>query len=230
MNESKKPFILKNYIPVKTKNKKQWLSDQAMLVYAIVNMHSYGHNGFLKYYITVDDVCRELYGPDGLDTKRRKNIKEGFVQLQLCFPHIFEATDLTYKVWKINVDEMSNFQNDYYYCYFYNKDLETLIKNEKHHLFAICGFYFKYLSTFDFRFGISHISIKLTSRILDMNEDTVKKHLNVLTKKENEVLKVYNFDIKKTKSGSFYQKPDIHYRPTEEDLVYEYLELNNIES
>jgi len=214
---------IRNYIPVKTKDKNQWLSNQAMLVYAIVNMHSYGHNEFSKYYITVDDVCRELYGPDGLDTKRRKNIKEGFMQLQLCFPNIFEATDLTYKVWQINTSAMLYFNDNYYYCYFYNKDLETLIKNERHHLFTICGFYFKYLSTFDLNFEVAHISIKYTSKILGMSEDTVKKHLNTLVKDENRVLMVYKRKAKKKESGGFYQNPYIHYRPTEEELVYEYL-------
>ena len=224
VDEQKKPFVIKNYIPIKTKDKEEWLSDQAMLVYAIVNMHTYGHNGFFTYYITVDDVCRELYGPDGLDSKRRKNIREGFIQLQLCFPNIFDATDLTYKIWKINVDEMDRWDNRYYYCYFYNKDLKTLIQNEKHHLFTICGFYFKYLSTFDYRFGIGRISAKYTANILGMNEDTVKKHIKVLTKKENEVLKEYKCEKKKTKNGTYYQHPDIHYRPMEEDLVYDYLD------
>lgn len=226
MIKQNKPFIFKNYIPVKTKDTNQWLSNQAMLVYAITNMHSYGHNGFSKFYITVDDICRELYGPDGLNTKRRKCIKEGFIQLQLCFPDIFKATDLLYKVWEISTDAMSRFNDNYYYCYFYNKDLETLIIKEKHHLFTICGFYFKYLSTFDYRFGISHISIKFASKILDMHEDTVKKHLNTLTKKENKVLKTYKFNSKKTKVGKYYQHPDIHYRPIEENLVYEFLQLN----
>lgn len=218
-------FIFKNYIPVKTKEKGEWLSDKAMLVYAIINMHTNGHWGVPYYYITVDDVVRELYGPDGLDSNRRKNVKTGFVNLQLCFPQIFEATDLSYKVWRINVDEMFTFDPNYYYCYCYNQDLMKLIKNEKHHMFAICGFYFKYLSTFDFNFNIHRISMSYVGNILGINESTVEKHLKTLTKKENTVLKTYKCTSKKTKKGTYYQHPDIHYRPIEENLVYEYLDL-----
>lgn len=226
--ENKKDFsIFKNYIPVKTKDKREWLSNEAMVVYSVVNMHTRGHEGFECYYITVDDVVRELYGINGIDTKRRKKVKDGFLQLQAIFPEVFKAADLSFKVWAVYVKNIYIVYNRCYYTYCYNQDLEKLFENEKHHLYVICGFYFKYLSTFDNDQQIGKISINLVAKALGLNEKTVDKHLRVLTKKENEVIKCIKTGYQKAKTNELRKMPDIHYRPMEENLVYNYLDTND---
>ena len=95
-------YHLKNYIPVRVKNG-DWFPNQAIVVYALINMYTYGHDGLFSYNISTDCIGMELFNATVLTDKQKKSIKDGFDELAAYYPDALEPINNKETIWKIDV-------------------------------------------------------------------------------------------------------------------------------
>lgn len=214
-------YHFKNFIPTRTKDG-DWFSNQAVVMYGLINMYTYGHSGLSTYKISVDCIGLELYGVDFLTQKQKQNTKNGLKELMKCFPGTIKPINDKENVWDINVEKFSNIDEEYQYAYCYNEDFVKVLRNKDSRTYNLSGFYIKFLSTFDYRYGIGRVSLNYVAKIMGMSVTAVKNNVDKL--KELGAIKSYKGVTQKDMNGEYTSSPNIYYRSTEEELVTLYLE------
>ena len=218
-------YHFKNYIPARKKNG-EWLSNQAIVIYALINMHTYGHSGLPFYNISIDCIGMELYDVDTLTTRQRQNVKDGFKMLMECFPDAITPVNEKKTVWKVDVDRFSNIDDDYQYAYCYNEDFMNVLHIQDSRTYSLAGFYVKFLSTFDYRYSVGRLSLDYIAKIMEVSITTIKTHIDKI--KKVGAIKTYRGTTKKCSKGEYMSHPNIYYRPYEEKLATDYTENDMI--
>lgn len=214
-------YRCKNYIPTKKKDG-EWFSNRAIVIFALINMYTKGHDGLFYYNITTDCIGMELYGDINMTARQRQNVKDGFVDLMEHFSDAIEPVDKKETIWKVDVERFVNIDNNYQYAYCYNDDFMSVLHAKNSRTYNLAGFYMKFLSTFDFRYGLSKISMKYMAKIMDISVTTIQKNIEKL--KNIGVIKSYEVPATKNKDGEYVRYPNIYYRSGEWDLVSKYIE------
>lgn len=218
-------YHFKNFIPTRTKDG-EWFSNQAVVIYGLINMYTYGHSGLSTFKMSVDCVGLELYDVDSLTQKQRQAVKNGFRELEKYYPRLIKPMNDKENTWEVDVGKFSNIDESYQYAYCYNEDFMKILRDKDSRTYNLAGFYIKFLSTFDYRYGIGRLSLSYIAKIMKMSVTAIKNNIDKL--KELGVIKTYKGVTQKDMNGEYVSSPNIYYRPTEDKLVTLFVE-NNIQ-
>lgn len=218
-------YRFRNYVPVRLKNG-DWLPNQAIVMYTLINMYTSGHDGLFSYNMPIECLGMELFDNTELTTRQRKSVKDGLYELSDCITDVIKPMNDKSTIWNIDIERFYTLDDEYQYTYCYNEDFMAILKNKDSRTYNLAGFYMKFLSTFDYRYNVGRISLDYVAKVMELSSNTVKTNVDKL--KKIGVLKSYKGEIRRNKKGEYVSSPNVYYRPCEEDLAIEYINTMSI--
>lgn len=216
-------YVRRVYVPVAIKNNKMPLPNDVIVLFAIINLFSAGRNLIESYYLSIEEIAREVYSTPTPTSKQCKRIKEGIEKLNFYLDNPLKPAVENNTVFEVDTYIFLNPDyNKYQYGYCYAHDLKKVLKIENTNLFNSAGFYIRFLSTFNSKFDIGHISIEFIGEILHMSSTTVKKHIRRFRKAN--ALYVITRPAKTIDGTHIYRYPNVYYRSGDQDKALEYLD------
>lgn len=222
----KAEFKPRIYAPARTIDG-QILPNDVILVYAVISMLSCSMSISDTYYMSIREIARLIYKIPKPSSRQCNKIMKSIEKINFFIPNAVSSVPDDRDIIKITTKSfIERDYEKYRYGFVYPEDLDKILNIPDCNVFNICGFYFKYVSTFDTTANVGHISSAYVAGLLGVTEQTVKNHIKTLL--NCKALMKLKTPSKKVHEHGYYKFPDIYYRPYDEKFAIKYKQECNI--
>lgn len=219
-------YIRRIYVPVFSIIRNETLPDEVITVYSIINALCSNRQFIDTCYMSVNEVARELVQSPTPTHRQMKRVKDGMIRMSEMFYETIESQSSDNSIWLVHIDRFSEYDFEKYrYAYFYDHDLRKITNSTGRNIFNEVSVYMKFLSCFDTRYNVCHISHDMMGEKFGISGQTMWNHLHQYVK--DEIIKIIKPKTKALKDGGYYKYPNVYFRPDDTDRAMEYMEKYN---